>query len=154
MSILSKQRTREHVIADLSVNYAERQFLLAGCTIDRVVADYGYDMIVRTFDDAGHLELAYVAVQMKASDAPDYSQNSGFVTVRVDERDEWAWRNDPFPVALIFYDAAKDVAYYVHYQTVPETTRRSVRIPTANRFDDKAARQLRTAKNVLLKGLP
>ena len=72
MSLLTKRHTREHVIADLSVNHAERAFLLAGHTIDRVLADYGYDMIVRTFESGGHLETGLIYVQMKASDAPEY----------------------------------------------------------------------------------
>lgn len=152
VSILSKQRTREHIIADLSVNHAEKMFLLAGYTVDRVVADYGYDMVIRTFDGAGYLESAYIAVQMKASDAPEYSKNGDFVTVRVDDRDDWAWRNDPLPVALIFYDAARDLAYYLNYQNLPQTTRSSVRIPTTNRFDVQAAQSLRDAKNDRLKG--
>ena len=36
-----KRRTREHVIADLAVNHVERQALLCGFTIERVVHDYG-----------------------------------------------------------------------------------------------------------------
>ena len=55
MSLLTKRRTREHVIADLSVNHAERAFLLAGHISNRVFADYGYDMVISTFDDKGHL---------------------------------------------------------------------------------------------------
>jgi len=153
MSLLLKQRTREHVIADLSVNHAERAFLLAGYTVDRVIADYGYDLIVRTFDASGFLEHGYIAVQMKATDAPDYSQDGEFVAVRVDDRDNRFWRNDPFPVALILYDAAKDVAFYVHYQTVAQSSRRSVRIPTVDRFDISAVQELRTAKNNFVKGL-
>ncbi len=52
-------------------------------------------------------------------------------------------------MALIQYDAARDVAFYVHYQTLPPTTRRSTRIPITNRFDANAARQLRVAKNAV-----
>ncbi|MBC8139239.1 MAG: DUF4365 domain-containing protein [Fibrella sp.] len=142
------------MIADLSVNHAEKAFLIAGHTVDRVVADYGYDTIVRTFDATGYLEHGYIAVQLKASDAPEYSQAGDFVTVRVDERDDRFWRRDKLPVALILYDAANDTAFYVHYQTLPQTTRRSVRIPTANRFDVQAVQSLRDAKNDRLKGLP
>ena len=36
-SLARKRRTREHIIADLSVNYVERQALLCGHTIERVV---------------------------------------------------------------------------------------------------------------------
>lgn len=152
MSPLSKQRTREHVIADLSVNHAERVFLLAGYAVNRVVSDYGYDMFIITFDGAGHVEPGIICVQMKSSDAPDYGQNGDFVTVRVSDRDDITWREELSPVALIFYYAAKDEAYFVHYQTVLQSSRRSVRIPTTSRFDANAARQLRDAKNDARKG--
>ena len=145
---LTKQRTREHIIADLSVNHAEKAFLLAGYTRDRVFSDYGYDLSVNTFDGAGHLEPGLTYVQMKASDAPDYSKSGDFVTVRIDPRDDTTWREELYPVALIFYDAARDVAYCVDYQRLPPTTRRSIRIPTASRLDANAARQLRDAKIV------
>jgi hypothetical protein len=47
--------------------------------------------------DAGHLEHGYIAVQMKASDAPEYSQARDFVTVRVDDRDDMFWRGEALP---------------------------------------------------------
>jgi hypothetical protein len=34
-----KRRTREHVIADLSINHTERQALLAGFAVQRIVRD-------------------------------------------------------------------------------------------------------------------
>ena len=154
VSPLTKQRTREHIIADLSVNHAERQFLIAGYTSGRVLSDYGYDMVINTFDDAGHLEPGLIFVQMKASDAPTYNQSGDFVTLRVDERDDIIWREEIYPVALIMYDAAKEAAYYVHYQTLPLNSRQSVRIPTTNRFDANAAKVLRDAKRNNRKGLP
>ncbi len=150
VSILTKRRTREHIIADLSGNHAEKAFLLAGYISNRVFADYGYDMIINTFDDTGHLEPGAILVQMKASDAPEYSQAGDFVTVRVDERDDATWRKEKLPVVLVLYDAGKDDAFYIHYQSVPQTTRRSVRIPTTSRLDTDAARQLRAVKNTVL----
>jgi hypothetical protein len=44
-----KRRTREHIIADLSVNFAERLLLESGFTGMRHFHDYGYDMTVETF---------------------------------------------------------------------------------------------------------
>ena len=44
------QRTREHIIADLSVNFVERQVLLAGHTIERWYSDYGIDQVISTYD--------------------------------------------------------------------------------------------------------
>ena len=152
VSILAKQRTREHIIADLSVNYAERQFLLAGYANNRVMFDYGYDLFIHTFDAAGHLETGLIQVQVKASDAPEYSKDRDYVTVRVDERDDATWRAELYPVVLILYDAAEDAAYFVHYQSLPFTTRRSIRIPTDSRFNTDAARNLRDVKDAAIKG--
>jgi hypothetical protein len=39
-----KQRTREHVIADLSVHYVEAFILWEGHTPYRLTPDYGYDL--------------------------------------------------------------------------------------------------------------
>ncbi len=44
-----KQRTREHVIADLSINHVERQILLAGHVVERWLHDYGLDLVATTF---------------------------------------------------------------------------------------------------------
>jgi hypothetical protein len=38
---MRKRRTREHVIADLSVNHVERMVLRCGWTVERVRRDYG-----------------------------------------------------------------------------------------------------------------
>jgi hypothetical protein len=48
-----KRRTREHVIADLSVNFVERQVLLCGYTVERVWHDYGYDLFLFTYNARG-----------------------------------------------------------------------------------------------------
>ena len=56
-SIPRKQRTREHVIASVSINYVERHIYEAGHTVERVESDYGYDLLVFTYDDAGCPEI-------------------------------------------------------------------------------------------------
>lgn len=45
-----KQRTRQHVIADLSVHYVEGFVLAEGHTVQRLGPDYGYDLFVFTYD--------------------------------------------------------------------------------------------------------
>lgn len=45
-----KTRTRQHVIADLGVNYVERQVLLSGFTVQRFFPDYGIDLVLTTFN--------------------------------------------------------------------------------------------------------
>ena len=51
-----KLRTREHVLADLSVNYVERQILLRGFAVNRMDTDYGIDLLMRTCNDHGEPE--------------------------------------------------------------------------------------------------
>jgi hypothetical protein len=61
-----KRRTRQHVIADLSVHHVEGFILEEGHTTQRLGSDYGYDLIVRTFDDHGFIEPGAVYFQFKA----------------------------------------------------------------------------------------
>ena len=54
---LRKRRTREHVIADLSVNHVERHILKCGCVVKRPTPDYGIDLELITFNKRGEIEL-------------------------------------------------------------------------------------------------
>jgi hypothetical protein len=48
-----KQRTRQHIIADLSSNFVERFALLCGYSVERFFSDYGLDLTVLTYDETG-----------------------------------------------------------------------------------------------------
>ncbi len=61
-----KQRTRQHVIADLSVHHLEGFILKAGHTVQRLGSDYGYDLLMSTFDEQGYVEPGMVYFQLKA----------------------------------------------------------------------------------------
>ena len=65
----AKKRTREHVIADLSVNYVQKLFLERGHICDPLPKDYGYDLFVMTCDPDGYLESGSIYLQLKATDA-------------------------------------------------------------------------------------
>jgi hypothetical protein len=67
-SKLQKKRTRQHIIADLSVNFVERFIFEEGHTAQRLVSDYGYDLFMVTYDDEGYPEPDLVYLQVKASD--------------------------------------------------------------------------------------
>ena len=51
-----KRRTREHIIADLSMNYVERFVLESGHTMEELTNDYGSDLLMTTFDEDGYIE--------------------------------------------------------------------------------------------------
>ena len=59
-----KRRTREHVIADLSVNHVERFVLLCGHTVERVLHDYGIDLLLYTYDGNGESENDTIYIQL------------------------------------------------------------------------------------------
>lgn len=145
---MRKRRTREHIIADLSVNHSERFILRASHVADRIFFDYGYDLTVRTFDANGEVERDFFYLQLKASDAPVFVENGQAVSVRVEEGDLQVWRDERVPVALVFYDVNADAAYYVHIQAMTDTAARTtVRIPIEQRFDETAVERLRQVKN-------
>jgi hypothetical protein len=106
-----KQRTREHVIADLSVHYVEGFILQEGHTPYRLTPDYGYDLVLFTHDQQGYLEPGSVYIQLKAAEtlqavASDY-------VFDLDVRDYNLWTLEEMPVILILFDASRRRAYWL-----------------------------------------
>jgi hypothetical protein len=63
-----KRRTREHIIAELSVNHVERFVLRCGYSTQRIQADYGVDLLIYTYNSNGFVELGSIPVQLTATD--------------------------------------------------------------------------------------
>src|SRR5947209_11204507 len=94
-----KRRTRQHVIADKSVNHVERFIIDEGHTTQRLEKDYGYDLCLFTFDGRGYAEPGLVWLQLKAEEklrsvGPDY-------VFELDIRDYNLWMLEEIPVILI-----------------------------------------------------
>ena len=64
-----KQRTRQHVIADQSVHHVEGFILDEGHTAQRLERDYGYDLLLFTYDEQGYVEPGFLFLQFKAAEA-------------------------------------------------------------------------------------
>lgn len=111
-----KRRTREHVIADLSVNYVERFALKCGHAVERVMHDYGLDMLVFTYTAAGKAENGLIGLQLKATDSLQLRKDRRAVIVRVERAHLLSWLNEAFPVILIVYDAVRERAYWLYIQ--------------------------------------
>ena len=60
------RRTREHIIASQSRNYIEKLFIDKGHIANRESEDYGYDLVVRTFDEDGFEDTVEYARARKA----------------------------------------------------------------------------------------
>jgi hypothetical protein len=154
-----KMRTRAHVLADLGINHVERQVLLSGFSVERVQHDYGYDLVLSTFNNAGELESGGVYIQVKATDRLPRLADGKTISWPLSRRDLKLWLEETYPVILIVYDGEKDRAYWLHIQAYVsqrgtaelfaggETV--SVRIPMRNRFNSGALREIARYKNGL-----
>lgn len=114
--IKKKRRTREHIIADLGTNFIERLALLCGFSVERVEKDYGYDLILFTYDRNGEVENGQVYIQMKATDKIKYLKRSRAISFPLKKSDLKLWLYEPMPVILALYDAARNRAYWLYLQ--------------------------------------
>ena len=129
-----KQRTREHIIADLSVNHVERLALKCGYVVQRPSPDYGFDLRLETFTDQGEFEEEYVSFQLKATD--DISRleltREDCFSVPISTKDYRLWRKAVMPVFLILYDAVMEEAYWLHIQDYEDTHKPEIKGDTIN----------------------
>ncbi len=109
-----KRRTRQHIIADLSVHHVERFILEEGHTAQRLGSDYGYDLIMWTFDEDGFAEPGAIYFQLKASETLD-ERGTDYVH-DLDIRDYNLWIREKLPVILVLFDATRKRAYWIPVQ--------------------------------------
>jgi Domain of unknown function (DUF4365) len=154
------QRTREHIIASQSHNYIEKFFIDKGHTVDRPGEDYGYDLIVNTFDGQGYAESGDIRIQLKASDNHNYSKNMAFISFRITRKHYELWMNELMPVFLVLYDAREKKAYWLyvqeHFRSDPSLKPKgrvqtlTLRVPVANEFIEATVDSMRQCKSKVL----
>jgi hypothetical protein len=154
-----KVRTRGHVLADLSINHVERQVLLCGCSVQRVHNDYGYDLMMSTYNAQGEIEGGIVFFQVKATDHLPVLADRKAIAWSISRRDLHLWLNEAYPVILVVYAGPSDRAYWLHVQAyfadyptadlfrAGETI--TVRIPMANRLNRRSLERIIKYKNDL-----
>jgi hypothetical protein len=154
-----KRRTREHVIADLSVHHVEGPILRCGFTVERIVHDYGLDLSMTTYDAKGEVENEYVLFQLKATDHLKRTTDGTAIVLRVEKADLISWLDETYPVILIVFDAQAEVAYWLYVQahfagpkaTMGRGTTVTIHIPAANVLDENAIRRFAAAKAAIHK---
>ena len=156
-----KRRTREHVLADLSANYVEKQALLCSYTAERIRLDYGIDLVVQTFTRRGEVESGRILFQLKATDRITILAGRNAVSCRVERADLAHWLEEPSPVVLVLYDARSDVGYWLYVQNhfanltgfdLSQCGERvTVVIPHSNILNRKAMQTLARAKNAAVR---
>jgi hypothetical protein len=152
-----KTRTRAHVLADLSINYVERQLLLSGSAVQRVRSDNGYDLAMSTFDADGQIEPGVVYFQVKATDHLRLLADGQAVALVLSRRDLRLWLDELFPVILVLYDGQRNRAYWLDIQahfagrSSAELFLAAVtvtgRVPVAQRFNPRSVRRIIRGKN-------
>lgn len=116
-----KKRPREHIIADLSVNYVERYVLLCGYSVERIEYDYGYDLVIFTYNAGGEIENGQIYVQLKATDSLSILADQKTITFTITRSDLELWLVEPMPCILIVYDAKNSQAYWLYIQAYFES---------------------------------
>lgn len=159
----AKLRTRAHVLADLSINFVERQVLLCQFSVDRVQHDYGYDLTMATYNNAGEVEAGAVYIQVKATDQLSRIAGGKTISWPVSRRDLKLWLEETYPVILVVYDGQKDKAYWIHVQAYFSDRRTaelfsgaetvSVHMPIGNRLNPRAIQKIARCKNDVHKKL-
>ncbi len=149
-----KRRTREHIIADLSVNHVERQILRCGYSAERPLHDYGVDLLLFTYNNDGEPEPGEIWFQLKATDRLTKAENGQYATIRIERAHLRTWLAQATPVILVVYDASRDRAYWLHVQAEFGGVRRfeasrgsetlTVRIPIRQVLNPNAIQRFRT----------
>jgi len=96
------------------VNYVERFIIDEGHTAQRMAPDYGYDLILFTYDEEGYVEPGVAFLQLKASETLTPS-GANFV-FDLDIRDYNLWLAEEAPVFLVLFDATRRRAYWLYVQ--------------------------------------
>jgi len=156
-----KRRTREHIIADLSLNHFEKFAYLNGFTTENFKSDYGYDVNVFTYNSEGEFEIGNIYVQLKATDKLKLVNKGLEISFGLNKKDINTWINEPFPVILVIHDAKNDKGYWLYLQRYFEklssfnintiTRNYSVRIPVVNTLDKESLSEFRNYKSNVLK---
>jgi hypothetical protein len=136
----------------------ERFILEAGHTVQRLGSDYGYDLLMTTFDEHGYVEAGSVYFQFKAMETLAAS-GSDYV-YDLDIRDYNLWIKEKLPVILILYDATRRRAWWLAIQRYfqdqvargPKQGARTVRIRVSQRqvVNGRAIAKIRELKRIAI----
>ena len=147
-----KTRPRAHVLAEMGVNFLERQVLRRGHQLKRVSEpEYGTDALMLHFSpETREIENGWVEFQVKATDHVRLTNDGSSVSCVVDiaHVHYWQWQV-AHPFILILYDAPKHRAYWIDIQIYieshPPADQQSltIHIPTENKVTVRAIDRFR-----------
>lgn len=142
-----KRRPREHVIAEMGVNFLERQALRRGHQLRRVPEpEYGTDALMLHFSpNTREVENGWIEFQVKATDDLKFVEGGKSVacTVEMAHIHYWYWET-AHPFILVLYDVRKhrafwiDIQCYIDEHGIEDRQTLTVRIPVKNRLTVRA----------------
>ncbi|MDF5720680.1 MAG: DUF4365 domain-containing protein [Rhizonema sp. PD37] len=119
--MVKKRRPREHIIADISVNHVERYIFLCGYSVERIEYDYGFDLVMFTYDTNGEIENGQIYLQLKARDSLKILADKETIAFILERSDLELWLLEPMPCILIVYHAQTSVSYWLYLQAYFES---------------------------------
>ncbi len=123
-----------------------------GYTLQRIHSDYGYDLVMWTYNLRREIESGITYFQVKATDSLPMLKDGKTISWPVDRRDLRLWLKDAYPVILVVYDAARDRAYWLYVQAyfIDRSTADlftggemiNVHVPTKNRINRRSIQEI------------
>lgn len=90
--------------------------MLANFSIERIVHDYGLDLVLFTYNPSGELQDGGIYLQVKATEQATIRSDGQSVVFRVARADVLTWLRHRLPVILTLYDVSAESAYWVYVQ--------------------------------------
>ena len=95
--------------------------LLCGYSVERIEYDYGYDLVIFTYNTQGEIENGQIYIQLKATDSLSVLADQKTITFTLARSDLELWLFEPMPCILIMYDARDSQAYWLYLQAYFES---------------------------------
>lgn len=111
-----KRRTREHALAELCANHAERVALRCNLSALRIDDGAGITLALFTYTNDGTLEDGQVFLLAKGTDDSDALVQRGAINLPLDRAEVSLWLQEPMPCMVILYDSKADAAYWTYLQ--------------------------------------
>jgi hypothetical protein len=142
-----KRRPRQHVIAEMGLNFLERQVLRRGHQLRRVPEpEYGTDALMLHFSpETTEIENGWIEFQVKATDSLRMVDRGRAVACNLEVAHArfWYWEL-AHPFILVLYDAGRHRAFWIDIQEyldehgVGDSQTFTIRIPVRNKLTLKA----------------
>lgn len=142
-------------------------FCCAAIRLNEPRPDYGYDIVITTYDfegdpefKSGTSENGLIYIQLKATDHLNVLADGETISFQIKRRHAVHWEAEPMPIYLVVYSVKDNQAYWLHMQpylkssgfTMPPEEQTDVTVHLSRHFvlDEKAIDLFRQMKQEIL----